>query len=79
MLLYDSIIVRGLMIDAPESVTRYKLFVKAYPGNDSLTFEIPNNTILNQGQVKQAVREHFDINNLKVTFPRYLIKRLIEE
>ena len=69
---FDDIIVRGIFIDAPLAALRYRLFIKAYPDNVVITIEIPNTTILNRGQIRQAIRNYYGIVNLKVTFPDFL-------
>lgn len=79
MLPYEEMAVRGILIDKPDGVSRYQIFCEPTPDDNRLTFTIPANTRLNQGQVKQAIRDHFGDVILKVTFPAYIKRWLLQQ
>ncbi len=74
----SEIIVRGMTIDKPDGVVRYRLFVKAFEDKKPTVFEIDNDTILNQGQIKKAVLRHFGSVSRKVVFADFLKRKFPE-
>lgn len=72
----DKIELRAIHKDHPDSVVRLRLSCKNYNRHCYNTFEIPNTTRLNQGQLKKQIGEFYGVSVNKVIIPEFIKQEL---